>query len=46
MNGMISSMKAWFGKLYADVGGRKGFVRFMLICALLVRCLCWICIRV
>lgn len=27
-------MKAWFDKLYADIGGRKGLARFVLICAL------------
>ena len=27
-------MKAWFGKLYADIGGRKGLIRFSFICAL------------
>lgn len=27
-------MKTWLGKLYADIGGRKGLARFVLICSL------------
>ena len=27
-------MKSWLGKLYADIGGRKGFIQFVLICVL------------